>query len=104
MNENFRKSGNRAIHPALRIGVGFLLPVCGLFAFSVFNNNHRPRVGGPEGGFEQLGYGIASLTVVGVIVLLDLILASCPFRTMPALLAATLIPAIIGAAIIASIS
>jgi hypothetical protein len=103
MNNYLHKRGNPSISIAIRLGVGFLIPVSGLIAFVFLHNINRPHVGGPEGGFAQYGYGIVSLIIVGAVFLFDLIMALSPFRTIPALLSATLIPAVIAAMIIASI-
>tara|TARA_R110002049_G_scaffold133383_1_gene292827 strand:- start:219 stop:473 length:255 start_codon:yes stop_codon:yes gene_type:complete len=76
--------------------LGFLLPALIFVVGYLDHAQHRPRLSGPEGGFEQYGFAMASLTYVGVVVLVTFLIALYPFRRIASLLLATSWPALIG--------
>ena len=69
---------------------GVLLPLGVLIGTLAIHNALRHRVGGPEGGFEQLGRGIATLLVLAVTFVINFIAACMPFRSLDSLLFITL--------------
>ncbi len=101
MKDDYKPRGlKRSLSFGKRFAMGWLLPVGLLISAIAIFNQSRPRTSGPEGGFEGLGHATATVIVLGVLCILYFIIVMFPFRSVRALIAVTLTPAIIGAVVI----
>ena len=65
---------------------------------ALFHHQRFPHAaGGPEAGFASFGLAQVCGIVIAIAALAELVIASFPFRTVPALLFAAFVPAALGA-------
>ncbi len=101
MKDDYQQRGiKRSLSFGKRFAVGWLLPVVLLMGFAALFNHNHPRLSSTEGGFNLLGQAVVTLSVLGAVVILDLIIVLFPSRNVTALIAVTLTPAFIGAVVI----
>lgn len=95
------KSANHA--PASierRLLLGVFLPLVTLIGAIAIDNTFRHRLAGAEGGFEQLGRGIATVAVLIFTLIMNFIAACMPIRSLDSLLFFTFGSVSVGALLI----
>lgn len=101
MKDDYQQRGiKRSLSFGKRFAVGWLLPVGLLMGFAALFNHNHPRLSSAESGFNLFGNAVVTLSVLGAVVILDLIIVLFPSRNVPALISVTLMTAFIGAVVI----
>ncbi len=83
-----------------RLLLGVFLPLVILIGAIVIDNTFRHRLAGAEGGFEQLGRGIATVAVLIFTLIINFIAACMPIRSLDSLLFFTFGSVSVGALLI----